>query len=64
MNAVAKIMTELKKKGNPLRIKAFAPRGVPADFFGVSIADMKVIAKKIKGEQELACDLYETGNGD
>lgn len=57
-------MAELKKKGNPLRIKAFAPHGAPDNLFGVSVADMKVIAKKIKGEQELAYALYETGNGD
>ena len=64
MNTVATVMTELKIKGNPLRIQAFAPHGAPADLFGVSVADMKVIANKIKGEQELACELYETGNGD
>lgn len=32
--------------------------------FGVSVADMKVIAKRIKGEQDLACELYQTGNSD
>ena len=32
--------------------------------FGVSIADIKIIAKKIKGQQTLACELYETGNLD
>ena len=26
--------------------------------FGVSIADLKVIAKTIKGQQALACELY------
>lgn len=57
-------MAELKKKGNPLRIQAFGPHGGPKDMFGVSVADMKVIAKKIKGEQELAYGLYETGNAD
>lgn len=64
MNTIAKVMAELKKKGNPLRIQAFAPHGAPKNLFGVSVADMKVIAKKIKGKQELACELYETGNGD
>jgi 3-methyladenine DNA glycosylase AlkD len=32
--------------------------------FGVKVADLKVIAKKIKGNQTLACELYETGNSD
>jgi len=64
MTTLSNVMAELKKKGNPLRIKAFAPHGAPDNLFGVSVADMKVIAKKIKGEQELAYALYETGNGD
>lgn len=65
MSTVAKVMTELKKKGNAARIKAFANHGAPPEnMFGVSVADMKVIAKKIKGQQDLACELYETGNGD
>jgi 3-methyladenine DNA glycosylase AlkD len=64
MNTVAKIMVELKKKGNPSRIQTYVRHGAPTNLFGVSVADMKVIAKKIKGQQELACELYETGNGD
>ncbi len=31
---------------------------------GVSVADLKVIAKTIKGQQALACELYATGNMD
>ena len=64
MKTVAKVLTELKKKGNPVRIQAFATHGAPENLFGVRVADMKVIAKRIKGEQELACELYESGNGD
>lgn len=64
METVTKVMAELKKNGNAERIKAFAPHGAPKKMFGVSVADMKVIAKKIKGEQDLACELYETGNSD
>ena len=64
MNTVAQVMKELKKKGNPLRIKAYGPHGAPSDLFGVSVADLKVIAKRIKGKQELALGLYETGNAD
>ncbi|MEM7453491.1 MAG: DNA alkylation repair protein [Planctomycetota bacterium] len=64
METVASVMRELKKKSNPLRVQAFAPHGAPADMFGVSVADMKVIARKIKGNQELALGLFETGNAD
>ena len=65
MNTLKQVMTALEKKGNPLRIQTFANHGAPVDkMFGVSVADMKVIAKQIKGKQELAYELYETGNGD
>lgn len=65
MNTVAKVLAELKKKGNAARVKTFVKHGAPAEkMFGVSVADMKVIVKKIKGQQELAYDLYETGNSD
>lgn len=65
MNTVTQVMTALKKKGNPARIKTFSNHGAPADsMFGVSVADMKIIARKIKDKQDLACELYETGNGD
>jgi len=64
MNAVAKVTAALKKRENPLPIRAFAPHGTPDDPFGVSVADLKVITKTIKDEQTLACALYETGNGD
>ena len=47
------------------RLKAFIPHGAPIDdMYGVSVADMKVMAKTIKGNQELACELYECGNAD
>ncbi|NNE65246.1 MAG: DNA alkylation repair protein [Pyrinomonadaceae bacterium] len=65
MKQVSQVISALKEKGNPARIKTFEKHGAPADkLFGVSVADMKVIAKKIKGEQELALELYETGNCD
>ena len=65
MSTVDEIMAELENKGNPQRIKLFDNHGAPkGKMFGVSVADMKVIAKTIRGRQELAHELYETGNGD
>ena len=65
MNDVAEVMQALKEKGNSQRIKIMTRHGASADkIFGVSVADMKVIAKKIKGQQALAYDLYATGNSD
>jgi 3-methyladenine DNA glycosylase AlkD len=58
-------MGELKKKGTEKTRKTYARHGMAADkMFGVSVADLKVIAKTIKGQQALACELYETGNMD
>lgn len=65
METVAEVLAELEKYGNPQRIKIYSRHGAPTGkMFGVSVADLKKIAKKIKGKQELAYGLYETGNGD
>jgi 3-methyladenine DNA glycosylase AlkD len=62
---VATIMSELKKKGKEQTRKIYARHGMnPERVYGVSVADLKVIAKTIKGQQNLACELYETGNMD
>jgi 3-methyladenine DNA glycosylase AlkD len=55
-------MPELKKKGTEQNRKIYARHGMAADrLYGVRIADLKVIAKTIKGQQALACELYESG---
>ena len=64
METVSKIMTELKKLGNESARETYARHGAPDNMFGVRIADLKTISKRIKGQQELAYGLYETGNID
>ena len=65
MPTVASIMAELKKKGSEKTRKIYARHGMATDnMFGVSVADLKVIAKSMKGQQALACELYATGNLD
>lgn len=65
MANVASVMAELKKKGSEQTRKIYSRHGMATDnMYGVSIADLKVIAKTIKGNQALACALYETGNVD
>ncbi len=65
MANVASVMAELKKKGTEKTRKIYARHGMATDkMFGVSMADLKIIAKTIKGQQALACGLYETGNLD
>jgi 3-methyladenine DNA glycosylase AlkD len=65
MPTVASIMAELKKKGKESTRKIYARHGmVTENMYGVSVTDLKVIAKTIKGQQALACELYATGNMD
>lgn len=64
MSTVNQVMTRLKSKGNAQRRQLFQKHGTRPSLYGVSVADMKVIAKTIKGNQDLACELYDTGNYD
>jgi len=49
----------------PRRGRFIARHGMATDnMYGVSIADLKVISKKIKGDQRLALGLFATGNVD
>lgn len=64
MTSVTQIIAQLKQQGTAQTRKTYARHGAPDDMFGVKVGDLKVIAKKIKGNQTLACELYETGNSD
>lgn len=65
MPTVASIMAELKKKGKESTRKIYARHGMVTEtMYGVSVADLKIIAKTIRGQQTLACELYATGNLD
>jgi 3-methyladenine DNA glycosylase AlkD len=65
MPTATAVLAELKKKGTAQARKIYARHGMTTDnMIGVSMADLKVIAKKIKGQQSLACELYESGNFD
>jgi len=62
MPTTATIMAELKKKGSEKTRKMYARHGMVTErVFGVSMADLKVIAKTIRAQQSLACELYDTG---
>ena len=60
----AEVMAELKRKGSAQTKKTFARHGCPEPFFGVKIADLKTLVKKIKKDTPLAKELYRTGNSD
>jgi 3-methyladenine DNA glycosylase AlkD len=58
----ASILADLKSKGKENTRKIYARHGMPADrVYGVSVADLKLIAKTIKGQQALALELYASG---
>lgn len=61
MTTVQQVLRELKKMSTPQTRKTLLRHGAPESTLGVKIGDMKSIVKKIKGNQQLACDLYETG---
>ncbi|MBU3146858.1 DNA alkylation repair protein [Clostridium sp. CF012] len=58
------IMDELKSLGKERTKKIYMSNGAKEPVFGVSISAMKPIFKKIKYNQSLAEQLYETGNYD
>ena len=64
MDTVSSVMTQLESKGSEQTRKTYRRHGAPEEMFGVKVGDLKPIAKRIKGQQQLACDLYETGNSD
>lgn len=56
------ILDTLQAKGRASTRAIYARHGLPADrVYGVSVADLKIIAKSIRGQQALALDLYATG---
>lgn len=65
MATVGSVLAELKKASDEQTRKTLVRHGAPADrTYGVKVGAMKPIAKKIKGEQQLGLDLYDTGNRD
>ncbi len=58
------VMSELKKKGSESIKKIFLNHGANEPMYGVKIADLKVIQKKVKKDHQLAMGLFATGNYD
>ncbi|MBL7766467.1 MAG: DNA alkylation repair protein [Chitinophagaceae bacterium] len=64
METVASIMSELESMGSEQIRKTFARHGAPINQFGVKIADLKTIVKRLKKNHDLAMGLFNTGNSD
>ena len=61
---VDEVVAELKKLGKESYKQTMFRHGAKEPFFGVSIADMKKIQKRVKTDHVLALGLYDTGIGD
>lgn len=65
MPSVRSVLAELKAASDPQTKKTLVRHGTPEDkLYGVKVGAMKPILKKLRGEQQLGLDLYETGNRD
>ena len=61
MKTVDSVVADLKSKGSEKTRITYERHGVPAGrALGVSVADLKTIAKSIKGQQALAMELHAT----
>jgi len=62
MATAASVIAALKSKGKENFRKIYSRHGMAPDrVLGVSTADMKAIAKTIKGRQDVAMELYRSG---
>jgi hypothetical protein len=62
MATAKSVLAELKAKGSEKTRATYMRHGIPADrVFGVSVAELKLIAKKIRGKHALAMELYASG---
>jgi 3-methyladenine DNA glycosylase AlkD len=65
MPTAGSVLAKLKKQGTEKTRAIYVRHGMANDnMYGVSMADLKVIAKTIQGQQALALELYETHNLD
>jgi len=58
------VVAELEALGTPQIKKTWMNYGSVEPCFGVKVGDMKVLMKKVKGDHQLALDLYDTGIAD
>jgi 3-methyladenine DNA glycosylase AlkD len=59
---VHEILARLESLGDDARRAHNKKSGAPDNQFGVKLGDIRVLAKKIKTDHELALQLWETGN--
>lgn len=57
-------LRELKRRGTAQNRKVYRRHGVGENMYGVSLSDLRLLAKQIKVDQDLAVELWATGNHD
>ena len=57
-------LRELKRRGTAQNRKVYRRHGVGENMYGVSYADLRLLAKQIEADHGLATQLWETGNHD
>ncbi len=58
------VIKELKEMGSESTVRILKKHGAPDNMYGVKVADLKKIQKKVKKDHDLALQLYDTGNSD
>jgi 3-methyladenine DNA glycosylase AlkD len=61
---IASLLSELESLGKESHRRIFRNHGAPENLYGVSVADLQVIRKRLKKQYALALELYATGNSD
>ncbi len=61
---VADVMSKLESMGSSQTVNTYRRHGAHGELFGVRVGDLKKILKEIKGDQQLAMQLWDTGNSD
>lgn len=58
------IMQELESKGSEQTRKIYTNHGCTSQMYGVKVSDMKIILKRIKNNNDIALQLFDTLNAD
>lgn len=61
---VEEVLEEIKNMGSESTKKTFMRHGAQGPFYGVKVGDLKKIQKKVKKNNDLAIELYDTGVAD
>jgi 3-methyladenine DNA glycosylase AlkD len=64
MTTAAQVMDELKALGKEQYVAIYRRHGIKGPIFGISVADLKKLQKKLKINHDLALALWATGNYD